>query len=609
MKFLLVAVNAKYIHSNLAVYSLKAYAEKYGDDNNQIEIAEYTINQYADEILRDIYEKKPDAIGFSCYIWNIEMVKKIAADYKKVCPQTPIWVGGPEVSYNMQQVLEDNDFIDAVMYGEGEEVFKNLMNIYSKREFSNDDIKAYCNGKVSTNDMNTYGNKNAEYTTQNNFKNIDGIAFRKNNEVIITKPQPPIDLSTVPFVYKDMEQFENKIVYYETSRGCPFSCSYCLSSIDKKLRFRDMELVKNELKFFIEQKTAQVKFVDRTFNCNHERTMEIWKFIKENDNGITNFHFEIAADLFKEDEIELIKTMRKGLIQLEIGVQSVNDMTLEAIHRKTNLDKIEQAVSKVRAGGNIHQHLDLIAGLPYEDYESFKNSFNRVYAMQPDQLQLGFLKVLHGSLMEEETNEYGIVYSSSAPYEVMQTKWISFEELLKLKEVTEAVEIYYNSFQFANTIKMLEKEFKSAFEVYEQLGSYYKKNSANGEKHSRISRYNLLLKFMEEAVNDFERKTDKYQEALTLDFYLRENAKNRPDFARDNSTYKKEIREFFKSDRVREILPEYDKYDSRQIEKMTHIEVFETAGAGKMYILFDYNKRNPLNHQAETIDITKEIIQ
>ncbi len=573
MKFLLVAVNAKYIHSNLAVHSLNAYAKKYGTNDNQIEIAEYTINQYTDEILRDIFEKKADAIGFSCYIWNIAMVRSIIADYKKICPETHIWVGGPEVSYNVKQVLRENPSVDYVMYGEGEETFKNVMDIYDDEGLALDRLSA-----------------------------VNGIAFRKNGEINITNPQSPVDLSSVPFVYQDMREFENKIIYYETSRGCPFSCSYCLSSIDKKLRFRKLDLVKKELKFFIDHNTAQVKFVDRTFNCKHDHAMEIWKFIKENDNGVTNFHFEIAADLMTEDEIQLISTMRPGLIQLEIGVQSTNEKTLEAINRKTNLSKIQEVTSKIRKSGNIHQHLDLIAGLPYENYDSFANSLNQVYAMAPDQLQLGFLKVLHGSMMEEGAERFHIIYSERAPYEVLSTKWLSYEELLRLKAIENVIEIYYNSFQFANTISMLEKEFDSPFQMYEELGAYYKRHSLNGEKHSRVTRYHLLLDFIENKT-----KRPEYRELLTLDFYLRENAKTRPEFAADISMYKKQIRKFYQSEKAREILSGYKDYDSRQIEKMTHVEVFGIDSSKKTYILFDYKNKSPLNKQAETVDITEWI--
>lgn len=584
MKFLLVAINAKYIHSNLAVYSLKTYAQKYGKGNSQIEIAEYTINQYTEEIMRDIYERRPDAIGFSCYIWNISMVKEIISDYKKVCPNVEIWVGGPEVSYNAEDLLLQNQDIDYVMYGEGEEVFRNVLNAYEENGID-----------------------------KNKLCDINGIVYRQEDKVIITMPEKPLDLSTIPFVYEDMKEFENKIIYYETSRGCPFSCSYCLSSIDKNLRFRNMDLVKKELKFFINNNTAQVKFVDRTFNCNHKHAMEIWRFIKENDNGITNFHFEIAADLITQEEIDLIKTMRPGLIQLEIGVQSTNEKTLESINRKTDISQIAQITSKIKEGGNIHQHLDLIAGLPLENYETFAKSFNEVYAMKPDQLQLGFLKVLYGSMMKEKVEEYGIVYSGKSPYEVLQTKWLSYDEVLKLKAIEVVVEIYYNSFQFENTIKRLEKHFDSAFEMYEKLGQYYKENSPNGEKHSRVTRYELLLGFIQvnnisDNISYVSEKDEwkcnlSWRELLTLDFYLRENSKSRPSFAKDVSLYRREVKEFYKSDEARVILPDYSEYDSRQIEKMTHVEIFGIDSGRESYILFDYKNRNPLNKQARIVKV------
>lgn len=567
MKFLLVAINAKYIHSNLAVYSLKAYADKYGNNKNQIEIAEYTINQQSGDILRDIYEKKPDVIGFSCYIWNIDIVNEVAADIKKINPKIKIWAGGPEVSYNIEEFLTNNKAFDYVMYGEGEETFKQFV----------------------------------ENSDNKNLTNVNGIAYRDGDKIIINPPQQLLDLSTIPFVYKDMSDFENKIIYYESSRGCPFSCSYCLSSVDKKLRFRDIELVKKELKFFIDQKTNQVKFVDRTFNCKKDHAMAIWKFIKENDNGITNFHFEIAADLITDEEIELIKTMRPGLIQLEIGVQSTNRETLAAINRKTDIEKINEKTLAIKKNENIHQHLDLIAGLPYENYESFKKSFNDVYAMAPDQLQLGFLKVLHGSSMKENAEEYGIVYSEKSPYEVLKTNWISFEEILQLKAVEAVVEIYYNSFQFENTIGTLVKYFKTPFEMYEKLGLHYKEKTVNGAKHSRVKQYVILKEFIE---NNLIGVQEDWVELLTLDYYYRENAKSRPEFAKNLDKFKGKFRDFYKSDKAREVLSDYKGYDSKQMESMTHIEVTGMDTETQAYILFDYKNRNPLNHQAKAINIT-----
>lgn len=607
MKFLLVAINAKYIHSNLAVYSLKAFAEKYGNNNNEIEIAEYTINQYSDDILRDIYKRKPDAIGFSCYIWNIGMVKDIIKDYKKICPDVDIWVGGPEVSYNVEQVLKENKAIDYVMYGEGELTFKEVMDKYTSNGIDADDFKDILGIG--------YGMpKDLEHQILES--GIPDCLETQGTQIVINSPQQPVDMSDIPFVYKDMSDFENKIIYYETSRGCPFSCSYCLSSIDKRLRFRSLDLVKKELQFFIDNNTNQVKFVDRTFNCNKKHAMEIWSYIKEHDNGVTNFHFEIAADLMTEEEIDLIRDMRPGLIQLEIGVQSTNEQTLEAINRKTDIEKIAEITEKIHSGGNIHQHLDLIAGLPYENYESFKKSFDQVYAMKPDQFQLGFLKVLYGSMMKENSEKYGIAYSGRAPYEVLKTNWVSFDDILKLKEVEAVVEIYYNSFQFENTIRKLGELYKSPFELYEQLGSFYQKHSENGEKHSRVKRYELLLDFIKE--NNFNENINgkfnekvieniQWDELLTKDFYLRENAKSRPGFSKNIEKYKHHIREFFKGEKVRTILVDYEDYDSKQLEKMTHVEVFGINEDNLTYILFDYKHRNPLNKQAKLINITKQI--
>lgn len=567
MKVLLVAVNAKYIHSNLAVYSLKEYAQKYGNNKHEIVIKEYTINQYVEEIVADIYKEQADVLGFSCYIWNIEHIMQIIDDLKAVNSDLQIFVGGPEVSYNPEEILVHNLNVDYVMCGEGEETFKQFLD-------------NYVNGNLQKRD-------------------IRGLAYKSTEGIKITPVMCPVELSKIPFVYKNMKDFEHKIIYYETSRGCPFSCSYCLSSIDKRIRFRDLELVKEELQFFIDNKTAQVKFIDRTFNCNPVHAMEIWKYIKEHDNGITNFHFEIAADLMTDEEVELISDMRPGLIQLEIGVQSTNEKTLETIHRKTDIKEIEEVTRRIRENHNIHQHLDLIAGLPYEDYKSFQNSFNEVYAMKPDQLQLGFLKVLHGARISDEAREHEIVYSNRPPYEVLKTKWINFDEILKLKEVEEVVEIYYNSLQFSETISKLEEYFDSPFQMYEKLGTYYKVNSAGGAKHSRVNRYVLLLAFIKKEIPLGGEECSKWKELLTLDFYLRENAKSRPTFSKDLDQYRENIRKIYRNPQIIERLQGYAGYSTKQIEHMTHIEVLEDK-----YILFDYKNRDALSKAATTIDVT-----
>ena len=569
MKIILTAINAKYIHSNLAIYSLKAYAKKYAE---HIFLAEYTINQQLDEILMDIYKQKPDVLCFSCYIWNISYVETLIREIHKILPSLPIWLGGPEVSYDAEEVLRRLPEVTGVVKGEGEETFLELASYYVE-------------------------GKGEEYLC-----GIKGISYRKHDgEIEENQWREIMDLSKVPFVYEDMDEFRNKIIYYETSRGCPFSCSYCLSSVDKCLRFRDLKLVKKELQFFLDNEVPQVKFVDRTFNCKHDHALEIWRYIAENDNGITNFHFEISADLLNEEELALLGTMREGLVQLEIGVQSTNPKTIGEIKRTMRFEKVSDAVKRVNAGRNIHQHLDLIAGLPYEDYKSFGKSFNDVYALSPEQLQLGFLKVLKGSYMEEHTEEYGLVYKSLPPYEVLYTKWLSYEDVLKLKRIEEMVEVYYNSGQFSYTLEHLTGEFATPFAFFEQLGEYYEKHAFHMISHSRITRYEILLGFVEKYVSE---RVDFYRELLVFDLYLRENIKSRPVFAGENTVDKEWLSGFYEEEsKEHKYLRGYEKYDKRQLRKMTHIEKFnyDVLGNGTQkdtVILFDYQNRSKLNYQA-----------
>ena len=560
MKILLVAINAKYIHSNLAVYCLKAYAEKNmpQDVNVQIELAEYTINQNRDEILKDIYRRQAEMICFSCYIWNLDYVESMIRDVKKVMKDVIIWAGGPEVSYDSRETLGRLPELTGVMKGEGEKTFAKLCKVYGKHS----------------------------ETSELSLEQIDGITFRCPDGTICERPwRVPMDLSEVPFVYHDMKKFENKIIYYETSRGCPFSCSYCLSSIDKKLRFRDTEMVKKELQFFIDNKVPQVKFVDRTFNCKHDHAMAIWKYINEHDNGVTNFHFEISADLLREEELQEMSTMRPGLIQLEIGVQSTNPDTIKAIHRTMDFEKLKGIVNRIHSFGNIHQHLDLIAGLPYEDYDSFRKSFNDVYALKPQQLQLGFLKVLKGSHMMEMCQEYEIVYKTREPYEVLSTKWLDYDHVLKLKNVENMVEVYYNSGQFQNTLEYLEGFFPDAFSIYEGLGRFYMEKGYGDVSHTRMRRYEILLEFLE---NVPEISMDQVKDQMVYDLYLRENLKSRPGFARDQKPFERQIWDFRKREKV---------------AKNAHVEVFAD---GKV-LLFDYADRDPLTNNAHVEDITEKV--
>ncbi len=543
MKILLAACNAKYIHSNLAVYDLKAYSSDYDE---HVILREYTINQPKDEILKDIYSSGADVVCFSCYIWNISFVRELIRDLVKILPKTAFWAGGPEVSYDAEKFLTEMPEMTGVMVGEGEKTFHDLLEFY-------------IDGKDS-------------------LEEISGIAYRTGDKIIHNGWRELMDLSAIPFVYEHLEKFENRIIYYESSRGCPFSCSYCLSSIDKKLRFRDLELVKKELQFFLDHRVPQVKFVDRTFNCKHEHAMTIWKYILEHDNGVTNFHFEISADLLREEEMELMSQMRPGLIQLEIGVQSTNPETIRAIHRHMDLKKLEHCVNRVHSFRNIHQHLDLIAGLPYEDYDTFHQSFNDVYQMKPDQLQLGFLKVLKGSLMQKEAEGYGIVYKEKEPYEVLSTNWLTYGEVLKLKMVESMVEVYYNSGQFWHTLEYLVPLEKDAFTFYEKLGSFYEKKGYSEISHSRMRRYEILLEYLQE---ETDVPTEVAAQKMLYDLYLREKLKKRPAFAPDQKQYETAVWNYRKN---------------KQVSKTAHIEVFENGTV----ILFDYEKRDPLSNNAYT---------
>lgn len=583
MKILLVAVNAKYIHSNLGIYSLKAYARQQLEadpprtqDPVTIELAEYTINHQLDACLQDLYRRKPDVIGFSCYIWNIESIRSLAADIRKLLPHVPLWLGGPEVSYDARKVLQDMPFITGVMKGEGEETFAQLVRYYVD---NGTEDPADC-GKVRGQGL----------------SRLTGLTYRGPDGAITdTGIRPVMDLSRIPFSYDciKLEELEHRIIYYESSRGCPFSCSYCLSSIDKQIRFRNLDLVKEELLFFLNAGVPQVKFVDRTFNCKKSHAMAIWRWIQEHDNGVTNFHFEIAADLLGEEEMELLAGMRPGLVQLEIGVQTTNVQALEAIRRKTDIDEIRRITSRINAGRNVHQHLDLIAGLPYEGMESFQKSFDDVYSMEPEQLQLGFLKVLKGSYMEEKAPDYGLVYSSTPPYEVLSTRWLSYDRILELKTVEDMVEVHYNSRQFTCTLKALEKEFPSPYQMFLAMGEYYQKHGLTGMNHSRIARYEILFAMIEEYLHG--PSVEAYRDRLTADLYLRENVKSRPSFARDQAPYKSKIRDFFISEEKNpRYLAGYEGFDSRQISRMAHVE----AMGDKTLVLFDYRNRDPLTYNA-----------
>ena len=580
-KILLAAINAKYIHSNLAVYSLKAYADERLADvcaegafaGVEIQIGEYTINQQPEAVMEDIYRRKPDLLCFSCYIWNIQMIRMLLPEIRKVLPETEIWLGGPEVSYDSVQMLAHFPQVRGIMKGEGEETFAALAARIAASE----------RGEAA------------------DLEGIEGITCRNSRGQVEDHPwREPMDMDKIPFVYQDMTDFRHKIVYYESSRGCPFSCSYCLSSVDKRLRFRSLDLVKQEIRFFLDAGTEQVKFVDRTFNCRHDHALEIWKYIHEHDNGITNFHFEVSADLLNEEELSLIRSMRPGLIQLEIGVQSVNPDTIREIRRTMDLERLERAVQKVREGRNVHQHLDLIAGLPWEDLDSFGRSFDRVYAMRPDQLQLGFLKVLKGSRMEERKEAYGLLCRDTPPYEVLSTRWLSYGDILTLKGVEDMAETYYNSGQFKAALALLERREDSAFALYRKLADFYRGHGMGQVQHARAARYRILLDFVREM---YPQDEEEMRERLIYDYYLRENAKSRPDFAGESLVDGQWARSFYEEEaREHRYLEGYEGADKNQLRRMTHLEYFSRKD---VYVLFDYRNRDPLTNDGKGIRIAK----
>lgn len=571
MKILLGAVNAKYIHSNPAVYSLRAYAIETGRcKKEEIQVAEYTINHRLEDIRSDLFRRSPQFVGFSCYIWNISLIRSLIPDLVRILPGVPIWLGGPEVSFDCGEILRTMPQVKGIMRGEGEETFASLAQLYEETKMAPSDLQLSA---------------------------IDGISFRgEDGEIIETPDREPLALDRIPFYYKDIppEQMEHRIVYYESSRGCPFSCAYCLSSVEKGLRFRSLSKVLEELDYFLEQKVPQVKFIDRTFNCKKSHAMAIWNHILEKDRGITNFHFEIAADLLDEEELELLGQMRPGLVQLEIGVQSTNPETLKVIHRPTDLEKIGCTTARINEGKNIHQHLDLIAGLPFEDFASFQNSFNQVYAMRPEQLQLGFLKVLNGSPMEAMANGYGIVSSPNPPYEVLFTPWLSYKEVLALKGVEEMVEIHYNSRQFVTAMSLMEREFASPYEMFEALARYYEREGLDQLSHSRMARFEILWNFISGLGLGAE-TMEEYRDALMTDLYLRENAKSRPSFARVPSYARQQAVRLLKGrEENPPVLMEYRQMDSGQRARLFHLEEMRDGSL----LLFDYRRRDPLSYNA-----------
>lgn len=582
MKVLLVAINAKYIHSNLAVYSLKEYASRYIDAD--IVIKEYTINQEEEYILRDIYEENADVIAFSCYIWNIGYVCDIVNNLHKLKATSHILLGGPEASYRSEELLNILP-VELIFIGEGEQSFTEYLCAFKGAE-----------GELSMEDYSSLCQTATKYGINSNGK--------------------PVDMDELPFVYEKNhdEAFSNRILYYETMRGCPFNCSYCLSSIDKKVRYKSLDKVYAELDYFLKHKVKQVKFVDRTFNCSEQHAFGIWKYLMDNDNGITNFHFEIAADLMTDKLLSLTDSMRKGLIQLEVGVQSTNPDTIRAINRVMDFEKVRIIAERIMRGNNIHLHLDLIAGLPGEDYLSFAKSFNDVYSIHPHELQLGFLKVLRGTEIEKMEKTGHIVASNMPPYEVLYTDSISYSDICRLKSVCTVLDIFYNSNQFMYSLKYLEECFSDAFSMYSSIAGFYEKNGYNANDSSRIKKYEILYDYAiarnSEGKDGYTIDIDTLKECLIMDMNLRDNPKKLPDFASSGAdSYSLALRDFYqKEEREHKYLSGYEGYDYKQLMRMTRVEVFDRLFNERSVILYDYSVRDPITGNVRTCDITDSIV-
>lgn len=573
MKIILTALNAKYIHSSLALHSIKMYCNDYKD---YIDIIEFTINNDENFIISQIYKMKPTVLCFSCYIWNIEQILNLTKIFKQLLPNTLLILGGPEVSYEIESIMKSNQEIDIIVYGEGEATFLELIK--------------YLNNQIQSLDS------------------IKGLAYRQNDKIIINESRKGLELDQIPFVYNEnnIDYFKNKIIYYETSRGCPYQCQYCLSSIEKGVRFLSIQRVYNDLDFFLKHKVKQVKLVDRTFNCNKDHAMNIWKYLKDNDNQITNFHFEIIADLIDNEILELLKGVRAGLFQFEIGVQSTNSQTMKDIKRTVDFNVLANVVKKIKSFKNIHQHLDLIAGLPEENYNSFAKSFDDVYNLEPEQLQLGFLKLLKGSGLKKDAQKYGLVYKSKAPYEILFTKSLSYDDIIKLKMVEEMVELYYNSSKCIYTLKYIVPFFDSPFKFYETLANYWTDNNHHLVQHNKIELYTILFSFCKKYFDD---KIDAIKDLLKFDMFLNDNIKSLPlwlGYSKLQSQIDK-IKSFYNDkNNIQKYLPEFINYEAKQINRMTHIEFFDydiitwldggNLNASQNMILFNYIKGSHANY-------------
>jgi len=575
LKILLSTLNAKFIHSSLALAYLQEFCSNEAWDIN---IREFTINEKNDYIMAEIFMERPDILCFSCYIWNIEAVLDICKDYKKVAPQSIIVLGGPEVSYDSRKVLQDNMAVDYVIRGEGEFTLRELL-------------------------QSIYFNKPLE--------NIKGMSYRHINEICENPDRELIsDLDVIPTPYKgDLKYYKNKIIYYETSRGCPFNCAYCLSSTIKGVRFFSLDRVKKDLSFLIKKGVKQVKFVDRTFNCNEKRAWEIMKFIidevDKNKTG-TSFHFEICADLLSEEMLLFLSQVPAGLFDFEIGVQSTCTEALKAVNRKSDLEKLSRNVNALKAAGNIRLHLDLLAGLPCESYRRFACSFNYVYGLNPDVIQLGFLKLLKGSLIREKNADYGYKFQTDPPYQVLKNNYINYEEMIKLSRIEDILERYYNSGVMFNTVSYIIRNIYSgdAFCFLEKFAAYWQDNYLFGIGHRKEAEYSILKNYIDCFHNSYSKEVN---ELLKYDYLLNHKSYNLPRGIESHNP--ENINEILYSllknkDFINKNLSHMGSCTVREIKKQVHLEYFKYDPADCTWVesmlpfLFIYN---PVQKKAKKV--------
>lgn len=558
-KTALVAINAQYIHTGLGVRSIAAFVRR--ETDLEIAVMEFTVNNPEQDVLAALFESKADAYLFSCYIWNIEFILRIVGNLRQLCPTAHIGLGGPEVSYRGKAILDSTPAVDFVLAGEGEQTVRQLLGLLQ-------------NGAP--------------------LMECRSLVYREGGQTVATPARPPQSMDALAFAYPDLAALEHRILYYESMRGCPFACSYCASSIERGVRKRSLPLVFADLAQFLAYRVPQVKFVDRTFNCDRVHAMAIWQWLAAHDNGVTNFHFELSGELLDDEMLAFLSGVRPQLFQFEIGVQTTNPETLREIDRPANLRLLFAQVSRLLAPGNIHVHLDLIAGLPYEGFVRFQTSFNDVFAYRPHQLQLGFLKVLPGSKMQRQAKAYDLLFTQNAPYEVLRNRWISYPQIILLQGVAHMVNVYYNSFRFRHILEHMITHFSDAFSFFLALWLHFQK-ATEGKPLSDMGYYVLLESFMQS--RGFER-TERMQWLAKYDLLLHEKPRKMPPWITVDitSAYREAIQGFYRQPaNIAAYLPEYAAETSVRAERTAHVEIFpfhpESGKNGTVAILFNYRRR------------------